>query len=215
MRAAAATALAFVLALQLGCHTVAEVWIEADGSGRGTILVSRPTSGITLDDVRRQLEKAGFTVTAASEQRAADGAAVSDDPRLRTPPEAFHATIRWDDFRTPFRRRTVTDDGVVLDFGSLDPGMSLIAHVPGTIDRSESFGRAMDSDSVSFDHGLARLRYRPGSPIMRIALIAAGAAIPLAFIGCVWWSRRTRKDATAPISPRPESQSAGVSSDSG
>ncbi|MBA3710317.1 MAG: hypothetical protein H0W83_16025, partial [Planctomycetes bacterium] len=170
-----------------GCHLTGELWIDAEGSGHGTIAVSHPPPGIEVADARRQLEKAGFIVTRISGKRSEQPVAAVDDhasdldralAHIPKALEGIDAEIRWDHFEQPFRRRSVEHDGsVLLDFGLLDPDVTMIVHLPGRIDTAESFGTATGRRTITFTHGLAKVRYRPAPLLRYLAAAAAGIAI--------------------------------------
>jgi hypothetical protein len=180
-RAAALAALLLLAA----CRYEADLTVHSDGSGAGAVRILDPPPLSTPEDVRRQLERAGFIVESI--------AAAS--------PQRIDARVSWKDFDLVFLRRTLNADGsVTLDFGPIDQG-SLTVRVPGRIDPGDTTGPVHGS-IAAFGHGRARLTYVPASAGPWIAL-AAGAALLLALVLAAWfYSRRPHRDPGTPAPPR-------------
>jgi hypothetical protein len=135
-----------VLLLLCGsCHYQADLEIQSNGSGHGSVTIYDPPVGVTKEDVSRQLGINGFHVIAVSAPSA----------------ETVMAEVSWQDFEKPFRRRIVNaDHSITLDFGPIDQGQ-LLVHVPGRIDAADTTGTVIDVSSARFKPGRARLTYAP------------------------------------------------------
>ncbi len=149
-----------------GCSISATLNVAADGSGSGLVeVMDAPGADAELS---QQLRGAGFTVR---------------DLR-RTDARTLVADIAWDTFAPPFQARTVETDGAVtLLFGDVTD-LTVTVQAPGWVIPAETTGRVRNDGSVRFDHGRARLTYRPW-PFPWAVLV--GGPVILAGAGMLAW----------------------------
>lgn len=160
----AAVAAAIITVIS-GCRFEAELVIASDGSGAGSLVLIDPPPGITIQDMSRQLERAGFTA----------------GPIATPSPNRYQCRIAWTRFDRSLGRRIVNTDGsVTLDFGPIDQG-TVIVHVPGAIDAADTSGVVSGRGTATFTRGRARVTYAPGGTGPFVAL-AVGASLLLALV---------------------------------
>jgi hypothetical protein len=151
----------FLLIFLFGCQVDTEVWVNNNGSGRGTLFIS-DVPFILESEVREKLKQKNIKLISFKEKG----------------PATFEAEIEWSDFNKSFGTRKVEDDSsIYLDFGNVDSG-SVTVHITGDIDRNRTNGDFVDNNTVKFTSGRAELWYKPTATIPRdliIILISIGA----------------------------------------
>lgn len=179
-RILAAVAIAILLS---ACRFEANLDISPDGSGTGSLVLFDPPPAITVQDMARQLERAGFATSA-----------------IESPtPNRYQCRIAWKEFKPALGRRVVSPDGAVtLDFGPIDQGR-LIVHVPGRIDAADTTGVVSGASTVLFTRGRAHLTYAAAGMGPFIALAIGTCLLALAVVGAVVIQRRQRHAAAASL----------------
>ena len=151
-----------------GCKT--ELWINKDGSGKGT-LSGVPTDLYTKSSIKDELKSQGFRPTSVTEKKG-----------------KLYAKFTWKDFKVLGEEIIKEKDGsIYLDFGDTCD-ITTIVHVPGKI--LQTTGRQIRNNTVEFQPSIyyrgATITYKPylGFPkfILGVAIIVAIIAIGYRFL---------------------------------
>lgn len=166
--------IALIAMLLSGCAITATLQIAADGSGHGHVnLLDAPGAEAEFS---KNLHAAGFTVR----------------DLYRVDARTLVADIAWDSFVPPFQARTIQADGAVtLIFGDVTE-LSVLVRAPGWVIPAETTGRLRADGAVHFDHGRARLTYRPW-PFPWAVLLGGPAILAGALVGAWLMLRRQRR----------------------
>lgn len=115
----------------------AEVWVEQDGSGRGTLSIYLPPElGLSIDDLVNEL-KSEPTVQVTDVRDKGDS--------------LYDISISWTNFNNAFAPGTMEvnrDGSISLDFGNVSAFNPFTAHIQGRV--METTGQKIGTDSVVF-----------------------------------------------------------------
>lgn len=166
--------LSFILSA-VGCRVDLEVWVNNNGSGNGTMLIS----GVPMfdkNDFKSRLAQKGIECLSLTDVGIG----------------AYESKIKWTDFDRAFGRRIENGDGsVYLDFGKIELG-SVTVHVDGQINRERTGGAIVDNSSVRFTSGAANLVYTPNKApsFQPVIFIIIGIAVVVFLLSFYLFKRR-------------------------
>jgi hypothetical protein len=179
----------FLIIFLFGCKVDTEVWVNNNGGGRGTLLIS-DVPFILESEVREKLKQKDIKLISFNGKG----------------PATYEAKIEWSDFNKSFGTRKVEDDSnIYLDFGNVDSG-SVTVHITGDIDRNKTSGEFLNNNTVKFTSGRAELWYKPTATNQKDIIIILISIVALFGVFVIFMITKNSGNSKKPCAQIQESQ---------